>query len=691
MLSELLETERLVTVVGVGGMGKTRLAVEALRGHQLYRPDGVWFVDLSVAHSDRAVVDELASLFGLQSSPGRTVEDRLVEHLEDRNAVLVFDNCEHIIGPAARLIDLLLSACTLLKIVATSREALMLRGEHVMALGPLPVDPATEDVGGGVEVESVDLFLDRVIAEGGSADVAHHDRAVAVDICRQLDGMPLAIELAAARVRTLGAAGVLTRLGESLRLLSGGWRTSTGRQQTLLATLDWSYVLLDEHEQAVFDRLAVFVGWFTLDDAVAVAGDLLDQDDVIDALSGLVDKSMCTADLSTTPSRYRYLETMRSYGRDHLRQAGTLPECRDRHATHFADVAYRVRKALVGPDELAASLAAERLTADLRSALGWAVERRLDTVIDHVAAFAVVVGSRGDHEMSSWFYDLRDELPDNLRVQGAAVGHALFCVGDAAETRRLCARIIELDNGVQAGVGWQNLGIVAFNEGNYEQAIEYLLHAYELLEAMPDDLFDHVMNSVLLAFFLSSTGHDATEFVKQSLDRANAANWPTGVAYANCAAGEALLHIDVDASLAFLDRAITVAAGVGSRSVEALAMSIKMYLLSQMLPPSEQAGPHSHLLRRLEQIDETNTTLLALSGVVVLFDKVERREPAAVVCGWLDGRSGRNVQSVGDHNAAVTSIRRAVGDHWDRLAEQGRNMTRTQIIDLICAELATIQ
>ena len=349
VLLELLETERLVTVVGVGGMGKTRLAVEALRGHQLFRPDGVWFLDLSVAHSDRAVVDELASLFGLQPSPGRTVEDRLVEHLEDRNAVLVFDNCEHIIGPAARLIDLLLSACTLLKIVATSREALMLRGEHVMALGPLPVDPATEDVGGGVEVESVDLFLDRVIAEGGSADVAHHDRAVAVDICRQLDGMPLAIELAAARVRTLGAAGVLTRLGESLRLLSGGWRTSTGRQQTLLATLDWSYVLLDEHEQAVFDRLAVFVGWFTLDDAVAVAGDLLDQDDVIDALSGLVDKSMCTADLSTTPSRYRFLETMRSYGRDHLRQAGTLAECRDRHATHFADVAYRVRKALVGP------------------------------------------------------------------------------------------------------------------------------------------------------------------------------------------------------------------------------------------------------------------------------------------------------------------------------------------------------
>ena len=160
---------------------------------------------------------------------------------------------------------------------------------------------------------------------------------VVLEICRQLDGMPLAIELAAARARTLGVAGVLARLGERLRLLSGGWRTGAGRQQTLLATLDWSYVLLDEREQVVFDRLAVFVGWFTIDDAVAVAGDPeLDELDVLDAVSGLVDKSMCIVDLGATPTRYRYLETMRSYGRDHLISAGTLAEYRNRHAAHLA-------------------------------------------------------------------------------------------------------------------------------------------------------------------------------------------------------------------------------------------------------------------------------------------------------------------------------------------------------------------
>ena len=146
----------------------------------------------------------------------------------------------------------------------------MLRGEHVMALGPLSMDDDSGDDDSAAD--AVELFVERLTAEGGPSIVGHDDRAVVLEICRQLDGMPLAIELAAARARTLGVSGVLARLGERLRLLSGGWRTGAGRQQTLLATLDWSYVLLDERERVVFDRLAVFVGWFTLDDAVAVAG-----------------------------------------------------------------------------------------------------------------------------------------------------------------------------------------------------------------------------------------------------------------------------------------------------------------------------------------------------------------------------------------------------------------------------------
>ena len=472
LLSELLKTQRLVTVVGVGGMGKTRLVIEAFHRPQFDVPEGVWFVDLSLAQSDSAVVDEVASLFALQVSPGRSVEDSLVEYLESKTAVLVFDNCEHVMRSAATLIDRLLQACPMLKIVATSREALMLRGEHVMPLGPLSIDAARDQT----DVDSVALFLARVIAEGGSAERDEHDRAVILDICRQLDGMPLAIELAAARARTLGVAGVLARLGESLRLLSGGWRTGAGRQRTLSATLDWSYVLLGEREQAVFDRLAVFVGWFTLDDAVAVGGNpSLDELDVLDALSGLVDKSMCTVDLSTTPARYRYLETMRSYGRDHMSRSGTLVEGRDRHAAHFAATARRLRTALAGPDELEASREVERIVADLRAALGWAVEQHLDAVIDDIAGVALAMTVRGAYEMSSWCYDLRDALPENARVQAVAAQHALFSTADLVEVRRLCERTIELTTGSLRGLAWTTLGIAAFNEGHFDQAVEYHL------------------------------------------------------------------------------------------------------------------------------------------------------------------------------------------------------------------------
>ena len=687
LLSELLKSWRLVTVVGVGGMGKTRLVVEALHRTQFEVTDGVWFVDLSLAQSDSSVVDEVASLFGLQASPGRSVEDGLVEHLESKTAVIVFDNCEHVMRPAATLIDRLLRACPMLTVVATSREALMLRGEHVMPLGPLSIDLTPDQA----DADSVALFLERLIAERGSADSNEHDREVILDICRQLDGMPLAIELAAARARTLGVAGVLARLGQSLRLLSGGWRTGAGRQRTLSATLDWSYVLLDEREQAVFDRLAVFVGWFTLDDAVAVAGGpRLDELDVLDAVSALVDKSMCTVDLSTTPTRYRYLETMRSYGRDHLSRSGTLVDGRDRHAAHLAEVARRVSTALVGPDELEASGAAERLVADLRAALGWAVEQHLEDVIDDIADVAHVMAMRGIYEMSSWCYDLRDDLSDNPRIQGVAAYHALFSTGDLVEMRRLCERNIELTNSSVRANAFSLLGLAAFHEGHYDQAVEYQLRAYELGDDASSGLAGRVLGPAVLATILSATGRDPTDLVKLAVDRAKEANWPSAIAFANYSAGLAISTTDPEASLVLFNRAVHIAAGVGNRNVLGISQTLVIHLQSALLPPGQLAVALIDLLRRLQHNGDANVALLVHSQAIVLLDKVGRQRSAALICGWLDGRSGRNVQTVGEHDAAVAAVRHSVGAEWDDLLERGRSLTSAQVIDFACDELATI-
>ena len=686
MLSDLMEAQRLVTVVSVGGMGKTRLVIEACRRRH---PDGgVWFVDLALAQSDGAVVDEVASVFGLQAAPGKSVEAGLIEYLESRTAVVVFDNCEHVMRPAAGLIDRLLHACPTLKVVATSREALLLRGEHVMALGPLSMDDSGDD---DSAADAVELFIERLTAEAGPPIVGD-DQAVVLEICRRLDGMPLSIELAAARARTLGVSGVLARLGERLRLLSGGWRTGAGRQHTLLATLDWSYVLLDERERVVFDRLAVFVGWFTLDDAVAVAADPgLDELEVLDALSALVDKSMCTVDLNAAPARYRYLETMRSYGRDHLTSAGTIAEYRNRHAAHISASARCVVEALVGPDELEASRQAERLIADLRAALGWAVDQHLDDVIDAIAPLAGLMALRGSYEMSGWFYELRDDLHDRVPVQETAIGHALNSEGDLAEARRLCQRLLEM-TGDTSHAAWSQLGLVEFFESHFDRAVDCHRRAYAISEQQTDDRFLRVIGSVVLAVILAATGRDACRARRRgprARPRRKVAD-RSGVRALRRGTGDPPYRPGGEPRG---EQPLRRDRGRGRQPArEATAQTIVNFLQSALLPRADLALALIRQLRHLEQSGDTTTTaLLTLSQIIELLNGAGRQRPAALICGWLDGRSGRNLQTLGDHEAAVTAIRHAVGDEWDLLFQRGRGLTSSQVFDIAFDELNTIE
>ena len=244
--------------------------------------------------------------------------------------------------------------------------------------------------------------------------------------------------------------------------------------------------------------------------------------------------------------------------------------------------------------------------------------------------------------------------------------------------------------GHSAGAAWQHLGVTAFNEGDYEQAIEYQLRTYESVEAAPDDLFDHVLNPAVTAMILGATGRDVTEFINQALEGQR-----QGLAHRHrlreLRSGTRLGGTDPAAALAYLDRAIDVAAGVDSRSIETMARNFKINVMSRNLPLGELAIALNDLLRRLQHLGDTNTTLLALNQAVVLFDKAGRYDAGAVATGWLDGRSGRNVQTVADHNAAVTSIRQSVADQWDHLVAKGHSMTRNQTVDFVCGELLTIR
>ena len=335
---ERLERERLVTLTGVGGSGKTRLALQAAAETVDRYPDGIWFVELAPLRDPEDIAPLIAESIGVARGAagdrsGLGALELAEAFLGPRTSLLVLDNCEHLIGGAAGVVDRLLRKCPDLCVLATSREGLGIVGEHLVQVPsmrlPAPGEPAEA-------TDAVQLFAERAAAVGPFQLTGENIGAVS-EICRRLDGMPLAIELAAARTRMFAADELARRLEDAFRLLTGGSRTALPRQQTLAATIDWSYRLLTDVERIIFDRLAVFRGGFRLDAAEAVLiGDGVDAGDVFDSIASMVDKSMVQR---IGDDRFGLLETVRQFARERLVEDGDAEEWRRRHAEYFASVA----------------------------------------------------------------------------------------------------------------------------------------------------------------------------------------------------------------------------------------------------------------------------------------------------------------------------------------------------------------
>ncbi len=388
----LLRSHRLVTLTGAGGIGKTRLAIELGWSCLDQFDDGVWMIELAPVANAASIPVALASTLSIPLQHGMTHIESIIDWLSGRHAMMILDNCEHVLDGARPLLSQLVAHCPTMTFVATSRQPLDVSGERVLIVNVL-----------SPEVDAVALFLDRSSAADSSFIPNDEERGVVAEICRRLDGLPLAIELAAARIRSMTPAELLERLDDRFELLRRT-RSTTDHHDVLQATVQWSYRLLDDRERAVFDQLSVFAGSFDLRAADAVLGpDTTASASVIEVLSDLVDKSMIVAERQRAGTRYSLLETMRQFGTERLRDEGGLGAARDRHLQHYENLAQETNALFLSPRQVDGAEIFEREWHNFRLAHTRAIETEdLGAAEQLVIALHRFADSQNRLELGQW-------------------------------------------------------------------------------------------------------------------------------------------------------------------------------------------------------------------------------------------------------------------------------------------------
>jgi predicted ATPase/class 3 adenylate cyclase len=648
-IADALLASRLVTVTGVGGVGKSRIAIQIALDIGPRFADGAWLCELTTAHDAEELAQVVAATLGVLARPATTLADSIIDALRMRELVLVLDNCEHIVEAVGHLAAGLLHDCPGVRILATSREALGIAGEQVWPLTALELPARDADLDVVMESEAVQLFAERARAvQPGFVLDASNAEAVA-EICRRLDGIPLAVELAAARVTVMGPLDIAARLDQRFQLLTGGRRSAAERHQTLRGTIEWSYELLEPKERVLFERLAVFPRSFDGEAAAAVSAfDGLEVWDVLDAGAGLVAKSMLTADDETGTTRYQMLETLRTFARERLEASGGLDEMFRRHADHYTRFAEAADAGLAGPEEVAWRTRVHLELPNLRAAyircLMLGDDDDVRRALRIVAALAFeAVNDRG-LGVGAWAEELADRVdlaPPAVRT--AVLAAAAFSAqgrNDVDAMRRLTEAALR--DGVPAecpGAVWAFIAIAANHSmnGDFAASIRTIEDAEAALSAAGDSPRGLSFLYSAAANFHNLLGdHDAARAdAERSLEAARRSKNPTATASAQFARAVALAHVDPIEAARALDESIEVGRRGTSGGLLGFALARRSVLRADAGDFAGARRDAREAVRHGHERGDRPMLSSALECSVAVLHAMGRDEAAAVLAGAL--------------------------------------------------------
>ncbi|NEW44208.1 ATP-binding protein [Nocardia cyriacigeorgica] len=672
-IRQLLPESRLVTLTGIGGVGKTRLAIKVAEEVQRAFDDGVWLVEFGKVREPELIAGTVVSALKLPGQLTRSPLEPLIEFVTTRHLLLVFDNCEHLVDAIASLAESLLRAAPRLRILATSREPVGIGGEVVIPVSPLaiPGDERSPSLRAMLRCDAVALFVDRARSAVPGFELTEDSKVTVARICRRLEGLPLPIELTAARLRAMSPEQILQRLTDRYRLLTGGGRAVPSRQQTLRQCIDWSYDLLTDRERELWARATVFAGGFELDAAEAICGEGLDPGDVLDLVGSLVDKSVLVREACGDVVRYRMLETVREYGLERLHGIGGDTAMRRRHRNWFERLALRAYSGWVGPNQLEWIERLNREQSNLRAALEFCLDESGEVGSAEriaVALYEYWIARQRFSEARYWFGRTLE------RSSGATLEHLAALCADtllaamqadftSGAERLEQARLLAEGSGEELFGAYVDgaSGFLSLFSGDFAGAVTHLEHAVPVFESSGDVL--HHVSSLL--------GLGAACGLLQESDRATACR----------------------------KQALALTRERGESIYRSYAISQLAYETVERGDLERGAVLVKESLRLAQMLDDRKVVAADLASLALVAAEQRQAERAAVLVGATvsvgesaGGQAATIVELFGHHTRAKKYAARALGQRtYAAMVRRGQDLDIDEAIAYALEEQASAQ